>query len=164
MFVTDEIYPPAQYAWGWLVLAFGVILLGILVATLVLWFTRQRTTIDADDAPPVPLATSEMLARLRTEYADAIDHIEHSYRDGNMTPREANLALSATVRRYVNEYSGLEAPVLALDEPTFGQDRRTWEELLRLLADIADDGTAVVAITHDAEFVDVLADERIELS
>lgn len=116
MFVTDEIYPPAQYAWGWLVLAFGVILLGILVATLVLWFTRQRTTIDADDAPPVPLATSEMLARLRTEYADAIDHIEHSYRDGNMTPREANLALSATVRRYVNEYSGLEAPVLALDD------------------------------------------------
>lgn len=116
MFVTDEIYPPAQYAWGWLVLAFGVILLGILVATLVLWFTRQRTTIDADDAPPVPLATSEMLARLRTEYADAIDHIEHSYRDGNMTPREANLVLSATVRRYVNEYSGLEAPVLALDD------------------------------------------------
>ncbi|WP_229481814.1 ABC transporter ATP-binding protein [Mycolicibacterium mageritense] len=53
--------------------------------------------------------------------------------------------------------------VIVLDEPTFGQDRRTWEELLRLLAEIADDGTAVVAITHDADFVDALADERIEL-
>lgn len=37
------------------------------------------------------------------------------------------------------------------------------EELLRLLAEIADDGTAVVAITHDADFVVALADERIEL-
>ncbi|MBS1695952.1 MAG: ATP-binding cassette domain-containing protein [Actinobacteria bacterium] len=53
--------------------------------------------------------------------------------------------------------------VIILDEPTFGQDRRTWEELIRLLADIADDGTAVVAITHDADFVDLLADHRVEL-
>lgn len=54
--------------------------------------------------------------------------------------------------------------LIVLDEPTFGQDRRTWEELLQLLADIADEGTAVVAITHDAEFSDCLADERIDLS
>ena len=54
--------------------------------------------------------------------------------------------------------------LIVLDEPTFGQDRRTWEELILLLAEIADDGTAVVAITHDAEFVDLLADHRIELS
>lgn len=53
--------------------------------------------------------------------------------------------------------------VIVLDEPTFGQDRRTWEELIHLLAELADDGTAVVAVTHDAEFVDVLADHRIDL-
>lgn len=54
--------------------------------------------------------------------------------------------------------------VIVLDEPTFGQDRRTWSELVTLLAEIADAGTAVVAVTHDAEFVEVLADNRIELA
>ncbi|CAA0127034.1 Putative HMP/thiamine import ATP-binding protein YkoD [Mycolicibacterium vanbaalenii] len=54
--------------------------------------------------------------------------------------------------------------LIILDEPTFGQDRRTWEELIRLLAEIADRGTAVVAITHDLDFVDLLADHHIELT
>ncbi len=53
--------------------------------------------------------------------------------------------------------------LIVLDEPTFGQDRRTWAELIQLLSEIAGDGTAVVAITHDEEFVELLADERIEL-
>ncbi|BBX67493.1 ABC transporter ATP-binding protein [Mycolicibacterium psychrotolerans] len=53
--------------------------------------------------------------------------------------------------------------MIILDEPTFGQDRITWEELLRLLADIADQGTAVVAVTHDADFAALLADQHIDL-
>ena len=53
--------------------------------------------------------------------------------------------------------------MVVLDEPTFGQDRRTWAELIMLLAEIANEGTAVVTITHDTEFVDLLADERIDL-
>ncbi|OPX13021.1 ABC transporter ATP-binding protein [Mycobacterium sp. AT1] len=53
--------------------------------------------------------------------------------------------------------------LIILDEPTFGQDRNTWEELMRLLAEIADEGTAVVAITHDLDFAALLADHRVEL-
>ncbi|CAN5266473.1 ATP-binding cassette domain-containing protein [soil metagenome] len=53
--------------------------------------------------------------------------------------------------------------VMVLDEPTFGQDRNTWEELIRILADAADDGVAVVASTHDLDFVELLADHRIDL-
>ncbi|MCV7422441.1 ABC transporter ATP-binding protein [Mycobacterium yunnanensis] len=53
--------------------------------------------------------------------------------------------------------------LMILDEPTFGQDRNTWEELVRLLADIADEGTAVVAVTHDLDFARLLADQRVEL-
>lgn len=53
--------------------------------------------------------------------------------------------------------------LIILDEPTFGQDRNTWEELMRLLAEVADDGTAVVAITHDVDFAGLLADRRLEL-
>ncbi|KAA0097657.1 ATP-binding cassette domain-containing protein [Mycolicibacterium sp. P1-18] len=53
--------------------------------------------------------------------------------------------------------------LIILDEPTFGQDRNTWEELVRLLAEIADDGAAVVAVTHDLDFAGLLADQRVEL-
>jgi energy-coupling factor transporter ATP-binding protein EcfA2 len=54
--------------------------------------------------------------------------------------------------------------LLMLDEPTFGQDSRTWAELVRLLAELLDTGTAVVAVTHDAEFVSALADSRLVLA
>jgi energy-coupling factor transport system ATP-binding protein len=54
--------------------------------------------------------------------------------------------------------------VLILDEPTFGQDSRTWRELVSLLSGLLDDGSAVVAITHDADFVAALATSEIRLS
>jgi energy-coupling factor transport system ATP-binding protein len=53
--------------------------------------------------------------------------------------------------------------LLVLDEPTFGQDRRTWRELVDLLAGLRDDGHAVVAVTHDADFVAALADRTVRL-
>ncbi|PWJ55850.1 energy-coupling factor transport system ATP-binding protein [Quadrisphaera granulorum] len=48
--------------------------------------------------------------------------------------------------------------LLVLDEPTFGQDARTWVELVELLAELRDGGTAVVAATHDVELCEALAD------
>ena len=39
--------------------------------------------------------------------------------------------------------------VLLLDEPTFGQDPRTFVELVRLLRQMVDDGTTIASITHD---------------
>ena len=53
--------------------------------------------------------------------------------------------------------------LLVLDEPTFGQDARTWAELVRLLAELQATGTAVVAVTHDDLFVKALADARLTL-
>ncbi len=53
--------------------------------------------------------------------------------------------------------------LLVLDEPTFGQDRRTWVELIDLLADLRDAGHGVVAVTHDGDFVAALADRVLEL-
>ncbi len=43
--------------------------------------------------------------------------------------------------------------VLVLDEPTLGQDARQRDALARLVADLAAEGTAVLAISHDPEFV-----------
>ncbi|MEU7905208.1 ATP-binding cassette domain-containing protein [Actinoplanes sp. NPDC049118] len=53
--------------------------------------------------------------------------------------------------------------LLVLDEPTFGQDRRTWIELVELLARLRDDGCGIVAVTHDEDFVTALADRTVVL-
>lgn len=53
--------------------------------------------------------------------------------------------------------------VLMLDEPTFGQDSRTWAEQVAILAEFVDAGGAVVAATHDRAFVDALADSEVRL-
>ncbi|MEK6206782.1 MAG: ABC transporter ATP-binding protein [Chloroflexota bacterium] len=52
---------------------------------------------------------------------------------------------------------------LVLDEPTFGQDRRTFAELLTLLAEFRDGGGAIAFASHDEMFVDAFADERLRL-
>ena len=54
--------------------------------------------------------------------------------------------------------------VLVLDEPTFGQDARTWRELVAFLAELLDGGSGVVAITHDADLVNALADTEFRMS
>lgn len=43
--------------------------------------------------------------------------------------------------------------VLALDEPTFGQDRARASELLDLLQSLRADGTTIVIVTHDLQLV-----------
>ena len=71
--------------------------------------------------------------------------------------------LSGGEKRRLSVASALVARprILVLDEPTFGQDSRTWAELVRLLAEQLDRGTAVIAVTHDRAFIDALADQEI---
>lgn len=52
---------------------------------------------------------------------------------------------------------------LILDEPTYGQDRRTWDEMLALLAGLTDSGRGVVLATHDRALVEALADRTLHL-
>ena len=54
--------------------------------------------------------------------------------------------------------------LLVLDEPTFGQDSRTWSELVAILAELIDDGSGLVMMTHDSDLVATLADATLELS
>lgn len=57
----------------------------------------------------------------------------------------------------------VEPSVLILDEPTFGQDRRTAVELLTLLGALRDAGMAICLVTHDAPFATALADRALRL-
>ncbi|WP_248146168.1 ABC transporter ATP-binding protein [Microbacterium aoyamense] len=56
------------------------------------------------------------------------------------------------------------APILALDEPTFGQDRARADELLGLLQELNDDGTTIIVVTHDMQLVTEYAHRTVVVS
>lgn len=100
-------------------------------------------------------------------------HAAHERADGLLARlhlealSEANpFTLSGGEKRRLSVATALAAQpsVLILDEPTFGQDRRTAVELLDLLAALRDDGAAICFVTHDAPFAEALADRAIRLA
>lgn len=54
--------------------------------------------------------------------------------------------------------------IVVLDEPTFGQDRRGWIELVGLLQEEIVRGSSVIAVTHDEGVAHHLGGTRIELA
>ncbi|MDR0849803.1 MAG: energy-coupling factor ABC transporter ATP-binding protein [Propionibacteriaceae bacterium] len=53
--------------------------------------------------------------------------------------------------------------VIVLDEPTFGQDRTTWTDLVTLIASLRDQGTTIVSVTHDEAYIRALGDVVIDV-
>lgn len=104
---------------------------------------RAELTLGGGDGPSV----DELLGRLRLDrLADANPY-----------------TLSGGEQRRLSVATALaSAPdLLVLDEPTFGQDRRTWTEMVELLATLRDGGRGVVTVTHDPDFVAALADRSV---
>ncbi len=64
---SDELYPPAQYGWGWMLLAIGILALLVLGAWLLIVLTRPRRTLAIADANAgqAPLII-DVLSQLRT--------------------------------------------------------------------------------------------------
>ncbi|MGO4592196.1 ABC transporter ATP-binding protein [Leifsonia sp. 2TAF2] len=56
-----------------------------------------------------------------------------------------------------------DAPILVLDEPTFGQDHARANELLDLLARLNDEGTTVIVVTHDLGLIGEYATRMVIL-
>ncbi|MFE7845784.1 ABC transporter ATP-binding protein [Microbacterium sp. NPDC057407] len=106
---------------------------------------RALGLADAEIGPRV----EELLERLRLDRLAAANPYTLS---GGEKRRLTVAAALATAPR-----------VLVLDEPTFGQDARTWSELVALLARLRDEGSAIVVVTHDADVVAALAARRFEL-
>jgi energy-coupling factor transport system ATP-binding protein len=97
-----------------------------------------------------------------------VDHIDELLERLRLTAlaRANPFTLSGGEQRRLSVATALAtAPrMLVFDEPTFGQDATTWAELVALIGELADEGRAVLAMTHDLEFVEALSDRRIELT
>ncbi|CAN5295227.1 ATP-binding cassette domain-containing protein [soil metagenome] len=104
------------------------------------------------------------LGRSDTQILDTVERLADRLRLSGLL--DANpFTLSGGQKRRLSVATSLATapPLLVLDEPTFGQDSRTWRELVTLLAELLDAGSAVLAITHDTDFVDALADSAFRL-
>ena len=105
-----------------------------------------REPLDEDD---LTARTNELATRLR------LTHL-----------LDANpFTLSGGEKRRLSVASALAtAPkILILDEPTFGQDARTWAELVDLIRELLAGGTAVISITHDEDYTAALGGNHITL-
>ncbi|MDQ1628627.1 MAG: energy-coupling factor transport system ATP-binding protein [Actinomycetota bacterium] len=101
-------------------------------------------------APAVAARVEELLERLRL--APLADANPFTLSGGEKRRLSVATAIATAPR------------VLVTDEPTFGQDARTWRELVELLADLRDEGRAVVMVTHDDALVAALADRELVLA
>jgi energy-coupling factor transport system ATP-binding protein len=111
----------------------------------------------ADELAVGPRAAGVRGEELEARVADLLDRLRLTH-----LARANPYTLSGGEQRRLSVAGVLAARprVLVLDEPTFGQDARTWAELVALLRELLADGTAVVAATHDPALVEAL-DARV---
>ncbi|MFP1719657.1 ATP-binding cassette domain-containing protein [Gardnerella sp. Marseille-Q9185] len=105
-----------------------------------------RTGVPADEARA---KAQELLKRFRlARYANANPY-----------------TLSGGEKRRLTVAASLAAAprVLILDEPTFGQDRKTWLQIIRLIASLRGEGVSIIVVTHDRELVEALGARLVEL-
>jgi len=99
------------------------------------------------------------LGRSPAEVAATVDELLERLRLTRLAGANPYTLSGGEARRLSVATALATAPrLLVLDEPTFGQDRRTWIELVALLAGLRDDGHGIIAVTHDDAFVTALAD------
>lgn len=107
----DLLYPPAQYGAGWLLLVLAIVIAIVGIAAIVHLLTRPRRLASQPQIDPAAI-----VAQLRTEYLAAIDDVERRAQSGELDARQAHAELSRLMRAFVNEHSGLEAPVMTLKD------------------------------------------------
>ena len=108
------------------------------------WFRKRRTPTTADLE-----RVDELLHMLR------LDHLAEAH----------PFSLSGGQKRRLSVATALVcAPsVIIMDEPTFGQDRQTFIELVRLLRGLHEEGITLAAITHDELFIALMGQHHIEV-
>ncbi len=108
----DGFYAPMGYSTVWLVV--GIVLLLAVAGWYVVVWAQTRP------APPPPPAPAEppgfRVMRLQEHALHRIDEIVRDVQDGRSSPRRGHQELSATVREFVRDASGLGVTTMTLTE------------------------------------------------
>ena len=98
------------------------------------------------------------------EVAARADEVMHRLRLDHLAAANPFTLSGGEARRLsVGAVLATRPGVVILDEPTFGQDRLGWVELVRLLHELVDGGTTLLSVTHDVAFRAALGAHRIDL-
>lgn len=73
--------------------------------------------------------------------------------EGDETTNPYDLGASRRKLLALASVLAMQTPILALDEPTTGQDRRGIDRVRAVIADVSKAGRTVIAISHDMRFV-----------
>lgn len=121
-------------------------------------FLAQSVRQELELGPRALGADAPGAARIAEEFAERLG-LAHLL-------RAHPFSLSGGEKRRLSVATVLTASpsLIVLDEPTFGQDARTWGELVRLLREQLAGGRSIVAVTHDREVVDALCDVELRLT
>ncbi|HSN11334.1 MAG TPA: ABC transporter ATP-binding protein [Propionibacteriaceae bacterium] len=104
------------------------------------------------------------LGRARHEIQTRVDELLEQLHLGRLA-RANPFTLSGGEKRRLSVGTVLATSpaVVFLDEPTFGQDRTTWVDLVRLVTAQVEAGTSVVSVTHDTDYLDLLGEHHVHL-
>ena len=99
--------------------------------------------------------------RHRKMHDDTVALMKELEMDIRPDVRMGQLSISHQQACEIAKAVSCDAAVVVMDEPTFGQDFSTWNEMVKLIAAIRDQGSCVIMVTHDEALVDALGARRV---
>ncbi|RLP09735.1 ABC transporter ATP-binding protein [Propionibacterium australiense] len=104
------------------------------------------------------------LGRPRSEITGEVDALlERLHLTGVADANPFTLSGGEKRRLSVGTVLATGPSLIVLDEPTFGQDRTTWTDLVELVQAILDEGRTIVSVTHDDSYLQVLGENLLPL-
>lgn len=116
MDITVELQEPFSYAL-WPVIVFGLIVTGIIAALLVMkFYNRPKKKVNKDAAKPVEMPKDVDKNAVKNHYLNQLSVIQMEFQKGSLSIRKAYQQLSALVRGFVFEMTGVKVHHYTLRE------------------------------------------------
>jgi hypothetical protein len=109
MVTTVKLQPPFEYSW-WVILITAI--LGIMALVMLFFVVRDLWALRQKELAPKPTyrkihMTPEVLRRLKEQYAFRVQAVLNSYSQNRIDKREGYQQLSAIIRSFIHEATGI---------------------------------------------------------
>ena len=118
MVTTVKLQPPFEYSW-WVL--WGTFILMAIALTILVLTIKKAMEIRKKNSAMSPAArkvvmTPEILRAMKKQYVDRVQRITVSYENGAITKRDGYQELSAVIRGFVHEVTGINVENLTRAE------------------------------------------------